>query len=261
MDDGGAYCAGLAATGTTSLQTFHITSARPTAKAAFAFGRALAVTHAAGASHYGAAPDPALGDGVMGRAPLSFVAEEDATSWGVFQAVERIEPYIAGARNNGSIDASGVTVLERLCARLENGDYDHGQPALIPSGRVARIHGDLWSGNIMWAQAHKCTWVPDNAGRGPDDSYAARAKDTDIVGVLIDPAAQGGHAETDLAYLSVFGQPYLSNIYDGYNSVSPLEEGWQDRIGLHQMHILIIHAYLFGGSYGAETVDTARRYC
>ena len=44
--------------------------------------------------------------------------------------------------------------------------------------KPARVHGDLWSGNVMWSA----------------DSGSVEA-------VLIDPAAHGGHREEDLAIL------------------------------------------------------------
>ena len=81
-----------------------------------------------------------------------------------------------------------------------------------------------------------------------------------VVGVLIDPMAQGAHAETDLAALGVFGQRYLDRIYAAYHEVSPLAEGWRERVGLHSWHILMIHAFLFGGGYGGEAVAVARQY-
>ena len=80
------------------------------------------------------------------------------------------------------------------------------------------------------------------------------------MGVLIDPLAQGAHGETDLAALGVFGQRHLERIVAGYDEASPLADGWRERVGLHQLHLLIIHAFLFGGSYGAETASVARRY-
>ncbi|WP_309323863.1 fructosamine kinase family protein, partial [Actinomyces stomatis] len=81
-----------------------------------------------------------------------------------------------------------------------------------------------------------------------------------VVGVLIDPMAQGAHAETDLAALGVFGQRYLDRIYAAYHEVSPLAEGWRERVGLHSWHIIMIHAFLFGGGYGGEAVAVARQY-
>ena len=58
----------------------------------------------------------------------------------------------------------------------------------------------------------------------------------------------------------MFGQRHLDRIYAGYDEVSPLAAGWRERVGLHQLHMLIIHAFLFGASYGAETASVARRY-
>lgn len=83
----------------------------------------------------------------------------------------------------------------------------------------------------------------------------------DVVGVLIDPMAHGAHAETDLAALGVFGQPHLERVHAGYHEVSALADGWQERVALHQLHMLMIHVYLFGGGYyGAQAAALARRY-
>ena len=117
---------------------------------------------------------------------------------------------------------------------------DHGQPRLVEDVKTrqnnigaARTHGDLWSGNVMW--------TPEGA-------------------VLIDPAAQGGHAEEDLAALAVFGCPHYERILAAYNEASPLEDGWRERAALHQMHIIMIHCAVFGRSYVPEAVAIARRY-
>ena len=69
--------------------------------------------------------------------------------------------------------------------------------------------------------------------------------------VLIDPAAHGGHRETDLAMLALFGCPYLADVLDGYQSVRPLARGFRQRIGLHQLYPLLAHVVLFGGGYVA----------
>jgi fructosamine-3-kinase len=75
---------------------------------------------------------------------------------------------------------------------------------------------------------------------------------------LIDPAAHGGHRETDQAMLALFGLPHLPRVLDAYTEVLPLAEGWERRIGLHQLHPLLVHAVLFGGSYGARAAAAAR---
>ena len=78
--------------------------------------------------------------------------------------------------------------------------------------------------------------------------------------VLIDPAAHGGSRESDLAMLALFGLPYLDVVLDAYDEAWPLAPGWRDRIGLHQLFPLLVHAVLFGAGYGGQAVTVARRY-
>lgn len=74
---------------------------------------------------------------------------------------------------------------------------------------------------------------------------------------LVDPAAHGGHRETDLAMLALFGCPYLGDVLDGYQSVRRLSPGWQRRVGLHQLYPLLAHVVLFGGSYAGQAEAAA----
>ena len=75
---------------------------------------------------------------------------------------------------------------------------------------------------------------------------------------LIDPAAHGGHPETDLAMLALFGCPHLDAVLAGYQQVSPLASGWADRVGLHQLFPLLVHVVLFGRGYAGQAVAAAR---
>ncbi|MDO4428836.1 MAG: fructosamine kinase family protein [Atopobiaceae bacterium] len=84
-------------------------------------------------------------------------------------------------------------------------------------------------------------------------------RDAPTGGVLVDPMACGGHAETDLAMLALFGCPYLDEIVAGYDEASPLAGGWRERVGLHQLAPLL-HCVLFGGAYVPQTLAVARRY-
>src|SRR6202012_3723084 len=95
----------------------------------------------------------------------------------------------------------------------------------------SRIHGDLWWGNVVWS-----------GGRG----------------WLIDPAAHGGHRETDLAMLDLFSAPELGEILEGYTETVPLAEGWQARVPLPQLLPLLVHVCLFGGGYTAQLAAVAR---
>ena len=210
-----------------------LASVAPSASAAQEFGRALAHTHAAGASHLGAPPPGDFGQGWMGMAELSLPANpaQSSTSWGEFYAHHRVAPYVG---------ASAFSSWERrelvaLCDRLVTGALDHDQPALVAQAGhgAARTHGDLWSGNVIW---------------------------TTTGATLIDPAAQGGHAEEDLAALAVFGAPFLADIWESYDEASPLADGWRERIELHQLHILVVHCHLFGRSYVPQTMRIVRHF-
>lgn len=318
MSDGGAYAVPVRF-GPSWIEEPRLRESRVTARAAEEFGRALAVTHAAGAPAFGCAPPGWDGKARMGRSNLRLrahapePADQPARTWGEFYAEDRVEPYIRPGRDNGALTAADARVLERVCERLRAGDFDAAQPALVERAAaergervaVARTHGDLWCGNVLWVPAEEVApWAPPGAGDGPagtesgpagagagpagtgaagagvgatgaragaapqptgrqaHDDWAPRdgGSDSDVVGVLIDPMAHGAHAETDLAALGVFGQPYLERIVAAYDEVSPLTDGWRERIGLHQLHMLMIHVFLFGGGYGPEAAAVARRY-
>lgn len=199
------------------LEIEHVPSARPSRAAAITFGRQLAALHDAGAPAFGAGPAGWTGDGFIGTAPLPLRPE---ASWGRFYARWRLEPY----RGAAGLCQRGHEVLTRLCDALEAGRFDDDAPA-------ARIHGDLWSGNALWTP------------RGV---------------TLIDPAAHGGHRITDLAMLALFGVPFFEEIEDAYERTSSsLPRDWRRLIPLHQVHPLLVHAALFGGSYSAAAAAAA----
>lgn len=225
LEEGGARVARVVHVSPDALSTVRIPSAAPSPEAARQLGGMLAAMHGAGAPYFGAPPPGYDGRGWIGKAPLTF--PDRSIGWGQFYAQFRIRPYLSRVFTKHE-----RAVIEDLCAVLESGALDHPQPQLLRTSgqQVARLHGDLWSGNVLWS--------PEGC-------------------VLIDPAAQGGHAETDLATLHTFGVPFLDQIIEGYQQVSPLTPGWRQRVGLHQMHILMVHSYLFGGSYVPQTVQTA----
>ncbi|HEX7188658.1 MAG TPA: fructosamine kinase family protein [Actinomycetes bacterium] len=187
------------------------------------FGQALATTHRAGASHHGCPPAGWESDGFIATLPLPHTATPLPGGWGPCYARMRLEPYA------GALTPDGADVVRRVCERLESGDQALTGPLEPPS----RLHGDLWSGNVLWS--------PDGV-------------------VLVDPAAHGGHRETDLAMLALFDLPHLDRVIAAYDEAWPLAEGWRGRVGLHQLHPLLVHAALFGGGYAARAADLARRY-
>jgi len=189
---------------------------KSTNEAATGFGRALAATHRAGAPSYGSDRD-----GYIGKLPLP---NKPTETWAEFYATRRVLPYLRLARDRGALDVADAGAVEAVVGRLSD---------LVPEEPPARLHGDLWNGNVLW---------------GVD----GRAH-------VIDPAAHGGHRETDLAMLALFGLPNLPRVLDAYAEAAPLADGWQDRVGLHQLFPLLVHACLFGGGYGSRAAHAARR--
>ncbi|NLE96570.1 MAG: phosphotransferase [Propionibacterium sp.] len=234
VDDGGAAVAELAEVGDTWLETRLMPHASPTGEEAAEFGRRLARTHAAGAGWWGCAPrEGVVGEQMLAGLPLPTVHRPTYASFGEFFAAARLEPYL---RMADILDDTERRTLARAVGRVADGAFDSTQPgAVVASGHgAARTHGDLWGGNVVWART-----------RGG------------VVGTLIDPAAHGGHAESDLAALHLFGSPHLASTIAGYREVSPLADGWRDRIGMHQLHLLLVHVVLFGRSYVGDTVRIA----
>ena len=168
-------------------------------------GRGLAHLHAAGA-------DAFAGPMLVGDVRLP---GEPAPDWPAFYGERRLAPLAARA----GIDLDGVIArLPELCG---------------PPEPPARLHGDLWSGNVM-------------SGPGGEPW-------------LVDPAAYGGHREIDLAMLQLFGSPPPA-FFDAYEEVAPLADGWRERVELNQLLPLLIHAVLFGGGYRASVERAAARY-
>ncbi|WP_328455834.1 fructosamine kinase family protein [Amycolatopsis sp. NBC_00438] len=191
-----------------------VPAGRPDPAAAERFGRGLARLHAAGAPAFGAAPPGGPADAWIGLAPMANVPGDDWASW---YAAHRVLPYVRQAVDAGLLEAAP---FERACARLA-----------APDEPPARLHGDLWNGNVLWDGRE--AW-------------------------LIDPAAHGGHRETDLAMLHLFGCPHLDRIVAAYDETAPLADGRRDRIGMHQLFPLLVHTVLFGQSYAAQALAAAR---
>lgn len=209
---------------------------RPDEAAAHSFGARLARTHLAGAPGYGSAPPGAPAEGWIAALRLSYA---ESSHWAPWYADHRVAPYVRIARDRGALDPGQGALLDRLCSRLRDDDGDVGGP----DEPAARLHGDLWAGNVVW---------------GPDPRLPGEG-----TGWLIDPAAHGGHREGDLAMLALFGITGLETVLAAYTAAAaeagrPLDPGWPARVGLHQVHPLLVHACLFGGGYGAAAVRAAR---
>lgn len=192
-----------------------------TAAAAEELGRGLAALHASGAPGYGSPPPEGPIKATIGLAKMHNV---ESPTWAEFYVRQRIEPYLRSAVEQGCFASPEVRIFEQVISGIDQ--------LAGPPEPPARLHGDLWSGNVHWgADGH--AW-------------------------LIDPAAHGGHRETDLAMLRLFGCPHLERLVAAHCEQVPLADGWQARIALHQLFPLLVHTVLFGGSYAGQAVQAAR---
>ena len=148
---------------------------------------------------------------------------DPADSWPDWYGRQRLLPYLRRAAGAGTLSRADVRLVEAVIGRLP----ELAGPAEPPS----RIHGDLWAGNVLWS------------GGG---------------GWLIDPAAHGGHRESDLAMLALFGAPFAGRILAAYQEAAPLASGWRARVPLHQLHPLLVHVCLFGAGYRESALAAAR---
>jgi len=150
---------------------------------------------------------------------------EPCPSWAEFYATQRLLPLARLARDGNALDERTVAGLELVAGRLPELGGDPEPPA--------RLHGDLWAGNR----------IVDDSGRN----------------WLIDPAAHAGHREFDLAMMRLFGG-YEESCFEAYDEIYPLAAGWRERIALHQLAPLAVHAIKFGGGYAGATQRALAQY-
>ena len=182
-------------------------------------GRELAALHGHGTE------EPRWGwhrDNCIGALPQPNGRMDD---WGEFWARRRVHPLARQLLARGTISPRQLGVMERAADRAVH----LLGPASLADG-PSLLHGDLWSGNVLFAR-----------GGRP---------------VLIDPAVYIGHREVDLAMCRLFGG-FPRAFHDGYAEAWPLQPGHERRLALYQLYPLLVHARLFGGGYVGSAVRAA----
>jgi fructosamine-3-kinase len=169
-------------------------------------GRGLALLHRAGAPCFGLGQDNFIANLPQANGPLS--------SFGAFYRERRLAPMCARAAAKGLLTTRDLRAFDGLYMRLDE--------LVGPGEPPARLHGDLWSGNVH--------------------------VDTRGAPVLIDPAVYGGQREIDLAMLQLFGSP-SPRLFAAYDEVHPRAPGHEERVALFQLYPLLVHVALFGAGY------------
>lgn len=180
-------------------------------------GEMLARLHSTTAPHFGLDDDNFIGPLPQPNDPQS--------DWATFYGEQRLWPMAQRAHAERRLSASDLADVQALVQQLPE--------RVGPPEPPARLHGDLWAGNVM------C------------DARGAP--------MLIDPACYAGHREIDLAMLALFGRVSPS-LLTAYDAVYPRSPGFEQRVSLYQLYPLLVHAALFGGGYGSQAGAVARRY-
>lgn len=145
---------------------------------------------------------------------------KSCSTWSEFYATQRLIPLMTIAADRNALPLGALEKIEQLAARLDE---------FVPADtRPSRLHGDLWAGNRL-IDFKGYSWV-------------------------IDPASHGGHREFDLAMMRLFGG-FDDRCHAAYQEAWPMDAGWQDRLPLHQLAPLIVHAIKFGAAYLQATQD------
>ncbi|MCH4562598.1 fructosamine kinase family protein [Halomonas sp. EGI 63088] len=176
-------------------------------------GEGLRELHARTGSEHGWPRDNACGSTPQPNAPLA-----DGRA---FQRERRLLPLVEACRARGVLDG-------RLRSRLEA--IAHGLEGWLPDAPASLVHGDLWSGNVLFTP------------QGP---------------AIIDPAVYRHYPEVDLAMLTLFGSPGEAFFEAYWNGAAPAD--WPRREALFQLYPLLNHLLLFGGAYRSGVERTVAR--
>ncbi len=146
--------------------------------------------------------------------------------WRTFYADRRLMAFGRIALERRGIDAGAMRSIERVCANL---------PTLIPEPNPpSLIHGDVWGGNVLCA-----------GGR---------------VAAFIDPAIYFADAEIELAFTTLFST-FGEAFFERYNELRPLRPGFfETRREVYLLYPLLVHAALFGPSYGEQVRAICERF-
>jgi fructosamine-3-kinase len=142
-----------------------------------------------------------------------------------FFAERRLLAQAERARANNLLDERDSQCVERICGQLKH---------LVPDAPPVLVHGDLWTANL-----HACA--------------------SGELALIDGGAVHYGWAESDLAMLTLFGEP-PSPFFAAYESEAQIDSAWRERAPLYNLYHLLNHLNLFGSGYLGSVRATLRRY-
>lgn len=144
--------------------------------------------------------------------------------WADFYSEERLKVQVGKALYEENIPTALANKFDRLYLKLDR---------FFPEERSSLLHGDFWSGNVLHRGSEPPLWI--------------------------DPSVYFGHREYDIAFSQLFGG-IDARFYEVYQSLFPIEPGFEDRIPMYQLYPLLVHHNLFGGSYLQQIDKILNRY-
>lgn len=147
-----------------------------------------------------------------------------SNSWEYFFITKRIKPLVRMAFDKKLIGKKHLGSFERFYKSYSE---------LIPDEQPSLLHGDLWSGNLLCNINQKA--------------------------IFIDPAIYFGHREMDISMTKMFGG-FDPSYLDTYIENLPMEQGWENRIPIHNLYPKMVHLVLFGKSYLGGIENVIERY-
>ena len=151
--------------------------------------------------------------------------EQTQYNWTLFLGQMRIMPMAKICYEKGLLSQEIVHRIEGLCRDMyKRIDMSTIKPSLL--------HGDLWSGNILFNM------------NGAS---------------LIDPAIYFGDKEMELAFILLF-DTFGETFFQAYEEMHPLSEDFYEvKVSLYQIYPLLVHVALYGGSYVGQLEQVLKR--
>ncbi|MGM0544126.1 MAG: fructosamine kinase family protein [Pseudomonadota bacterium] len=168
-----------------------------------ALGEGLKELHSSVGQQHGWHWDNACGSTPQPNAPMN-----DGRA---FQRERRLMPLSEACYQHGLIDNALHERINRQAHALET---------WLPDRPASLVHGDLWSGNVLYTPS------------GP---------------AIIDPAIYRHYPDVDIAMLTLFGSLDDSFFEAYWNGDAPTD--WPRREALFQLYPLLNHVLLFGRSF------------